>query len=150
MHRSRILLTLALLTTAACTARRAPAAPVYPSQLRSAPSAVVVDGRQIVLATSLRREGGRLVAVMRVQTPDGRAIPASVRVDTAWVINEQEVWTAVPRRESAGSSMYHEVVARGGPRWNPASRVDVVVSLQLPSGESRLLLAANQPIRSGD
>lgn len=150
-----LILIPALLASAACATRRSSVSRLPASQLRAAPSAVVIDGKQIVLATSLRREfspptsrdGLPLVAVLRVQTGDGRALPPNVTVDAAWLINGQDVWASVPRRESAGSSMYYEVVAREGPRWTPNSRVDVAVRLKLPTGESRFLIATNQLIQ---
>lgn len=150
-----LILIPALLLSASCATRRSSLTRLPPSQLRAAPSSVVIDGKQVVLATSLRRDfmppnprqGLPLVAVLRVQTDDGRSLPPNVTVDAAWLINGHDVWASVPRRETAGSSMYYEVVAREGPRWTPDSRVDVAVRLKLPTGESRILLATNQLIQ---
>ena len=159
MPSSRALYLVLLLFAGSCSATRMTAS-MPTGDLQSAPVSVVVGGQSLVLVPSLWRDfmpisppdGKPLVAVLRVQAPDGAALAATFHVDGAWVINGAEVWTASVGEEKLASprSVYYEVVARDGPKWGPNVRVDVVVRIREPSGSSQLLRAAAQLIQRTD
>ena len=148
-----------LVATSSCSAARMTAS-VPTRDLQSAPVSVIVGGQTLVLVPSLWRDfqpispsdGKPLVAVLRVQTPDGAALAATFRVDGAWVINGAEVWTASvgEGKLESPSPVAYQVMVRDGPKWGPNVSVDVVVRIREPSGSSQLLRAAAQLIRRTD
>jgi hypothetical protein len=134
--------------------------PLPASELRAAPSVIVVGGQSLALVPYLWRDfqpvsppnGKPLAAVLRVTAADRKPLTASFVVDAAWISNGDEVWTA--RVEDEGHSradpLYYEVVARDGPKWDPGIRVDVVVRVREQSGATKLLRAADQLIGRTD
>jgi hypothetical protein len=127
------------------------------AQLKSAPEAVEVGGHTLRLETYLWRDfmpisppdGRPLSAVLRVLAADGRPLPPDLRADRLWVLKGGEVWTTAlgaPRPEDASRPDRREYVARGGPKWMPGERVDVVVRLQDGTGAMHLLRAVDQRI----
>ena len=90
-----------------------------------------------------------MIAILRVQTTGGSAFPTGVRVDSAWVVFGQEVWTASVEETAAvqpGSPM-GEWVIRNGPKWGPGVNVDVIVELRTSNGSTSLLRAPDQLIQ---
>ena len=90
-----------------------------------------------------------MTAVLHVQTTSGSAFPKDVRVDSAWVVFGQEVWTASVE-EGAGVQLggpMGEWVIRNGPKWGPGVNVDVIVGLRTSSGSTSLLRAPDQLIQ---
>jgi hypothetical protein len=146
-------------TGAACTDITAPPPHRPASELREAPTSIVVEGKALVLETYLWRDfmpiaprhGRSLIAVMRVKTSDGSTVPASVAADGAWVVLEEDVWATEVAEEYPRGVVApdYEVVARGGPTWGPGVSVDVVIRLRHEGRELRLR-AADQPIRRTD
>jgi hypothetical protein len=125
------------------------------SQLDSAPTRIVADGKTLTLSTSLWRDfmpisppdGKPLVAVLKIAAENGSEVPASVTADTSWVIHSTEVWSAaVEQRPRAETAPAYEVIARNGPKWGPDVSVDVVVRLVDSTGRSFLLRAPGQAI----
>ena len=161
MPRTRFsLIVAAALATATigCSSGRDPLAPTPPaSELRAAPTLVTVAGTALRLETYLWRDfqpisppdGKPLIAVMRVRAADGGTVPGGLQVDAAWVVNGGAVWAAEVRDEHGSSNaQYYEVVGRDGPKWGPGITVDVIVRVRdAQAGASRLLRAADQPIR---
>lgn len=97
-------------------------------------------------------DGKPLVANVIVESTSDDDVPPDLVVVAAWLAVGDEVWkprTLTPRDppRRAGSI---EVTARGGPRWPPGSRADVVVRLEDGSGERRNLRAPDQVIRRTD
>lgn len=125
------------------------------SELVSAPTRIVADGKTLTLATSLWRDfmpisppdGRPLIALLRISTDDGSPVPRSITADTSWVIHDGEVWSAkVEQRPRAESAPIYEVIARNGPKWGPGVAVDVVVRLVDSQGRAFLLRAPGQTI----
>ena len=152
-------LTVVVMLAVACTPEST-VAPRDPAELRVAPTTVVVGGTALSLDADLWRDfqpisppnGKPLVAVVRLHSVDGTAIPASVRVAGLWIVNGGDVWTASPREQqlrTLGASMF-EVVARDGPKWGPAIDVDVVVGVRDGAGALSLLRAPAQRINRTD
>jgi len=129
--------------------------PVTASQLASAPTRVVLDGKRLTLAASLGRDfmpisppdGKPLTGVLRIKAEDGLTVPTTIVGDSAWVIRQVEIWsTSVipePRESSAAS---YDLRVTDGPKWNPGDTVDVVVRLRDSAGRTALLRAPDQTI----
>jgi hypothetical protein len=130
-----------------------------PSLLRDAPTQVRVDGYDLLLTADLWRDfmpvappdGQPMVAVLRIRTADGRPFPEGVTADKVSVVQGDQVWTAATRQEhSSQQANTLEVVARDGPRWDPGSRVDVIVYLHDAAGREYRLRAPDQLIQRTD
>jgi hypothetical protein len=123
-------------------------------ELKAAPTVVTMEGKPLVLETFLwrdfmpisRPDGQPLIAVLRVKTTDGSAVPPDVRADAVWVVFGGQVWAARAAEESARdeTAPFYEVVARNGPKWGPGVTVEVVVRLRDGAGRSVLLRAPDQ------
>lgn len=126
----------------------------------SAPSAVEIEGRQYVLETYLWRDfmpisppGGKpLIASIRVSAKDRGAFPSSLEADRLWVIKDEgQVWEtelAGEGKQPTGNQL--EKVARNGPKWEPGTKVDVVVRLVDRDNRTYLLRAPQQLISRTD
>lgn len=146
-----VLSTILLVAVASCgQSPTAPSGPATPAGLRSAPTSLNLDGRRIVLVTSLWRDfmpisppdGKPLIAVARVKADDGSPLPGSVRATDLWVVFNEALWHTAPKEERTRSETApdYEVVARAGPNWGPGVTVDVV--LRLTDGNRAWLLRA--------
>ncbi len=92
------------------------------------------------------------MASIRVSASDKKAFPASLKVDRLWVIKDEgQVWetelAGVGRQPTANQL---EKVARNGPKWEPGTKVDVVVRLVDKDNRTYLLRAAQQLISRTD
>jgi len=133
-------------------------APV-PPHVRSAAERVVVGGATVWLETFLWRDfqpvsppnGEPLIAILRVRTVNGAAISPTAKADSVWIINGETAWVAQVMQEyPTADTTYLEVVARGGPKWGPGIRVDVVLRVRDGSTPPILLRASAQPIHRTD
>jgi len=125
------------------------------SELRSAPTRTIADGKSLSIAASLWRDfmpisppdGHPLGGVLKIATDDGSPVPAGITADTSWVIHNADVWsTTVEQRSRAETAPIYELVVRNGPKWGPHVAVDVVVRLRDSAGRVFLLRAAGQSI----
>jgi hypothetical protein len=142
------MLSLALVIVAGCgtacrCCRRTSAAPA------SAPERVEIDGREYTLSANAWRDfqpvappdGQPLVVVVKVAAADRTPVPANISVDRVWVLNGTEQWTAKPEKTIQEQAVSHlETSIRGGPKWGPGIKVDVVV--QLKQGKQMWLIRA--------
>ena len=129
-------------------------------ELGAAPSLVTIDGKVLSLETYMWRDfmpmappaGRALVAILRVRTDDGSAIPDGLRMPAAWIVNDRQVWGTFLEDEQPEPHPDDalELVARNGPKWGPHIEVDVVVRIQESNGALHLLRAAGQPIDRTD
>ena len=154
MGRKSLLVAVALcVTLLGC--ERTPVSPSDPSDLRSAPTAIVVGGKTLALRASLSRDfmpisppdGKPLIAAIRIHATDGSDVPSSIRANSVWVVFNDAVWTATATEERFGTDIapFYEVVVRDGPKWGPGVNVDVVVRVTEGS-RSWLLRAPDQQI----
>ena len=129
--------------------------PVTPSQLGSAPTRVVLDGKRLTLAASLGRDfmpisppdGKPLTGVLRIKAEDGLPVPTTIVGDSAWVIRQAEIWsTSVIPEPRESSAAWYDLRVTDGPKWNPGDTVDVVVRLRDSAGRTALLRAPDQTI----
>jgi hypothetical protein len=101
----------------------------------SAPERVEIDGREYMLNANAWRD------FQPVAPPDGQPLVVDVRVllskvalvprpnasiDRIWVLNGKEQWSAKPE----AGALSAEAVVRGGPKWGPGIKVDVVARLK--------------------
>jgi hypothetical protein len=146
------------LPLAACAGSVGLAGDMQPAELRSAPEAVELTGITLRLETYLWRDfmpisppdGRPLSAVLRILAEGGRPLPAGLRADRLWVVNGTEVWTTelgAPRPADPSRPDRLEYLARGGPKWAPDSRVEVVVRVLDSGGTVHLLRASGQRIK---
>lgn len=122
----------------------------------TATSTVLINGREFridpsPMSTALWRDfqpisppdGKPLIATIRVAAVDGGSFPPDITVDRLWVYGPS-VWDTAPtevrRSPDAGRSSQIEVVAREGPKWEPGTRVDVVIRLRSGSASFHLQL----------
>lgn len=117
------------------------------SDLRSAPTTVMISGIRVELQVSLNRD------FMPISPPDGQPLVASVRlpeaaavlvVERVWVLFGQDMWSAIPERVPGT----RDWTARDGPKWGPGVTVDVVARLRHPNGSGGFVRSADQLIRA--
>ena len=128
--------------------------------LHNAPASVAIDGQELMLTAFLWRDfmpssppdRKPLVAIFRPVAAGDGTVPTSVRIDTAWVVLGNDVWTVPITEERLPSAQqaYYEAVARNGPKWGPGVTVDVIVRIRAAGGTGQLLRAPNQPIHRTD
>lgn len=160
MRRLRLLpiLATACFLLAGCDPQTTTISP-EPDRLPETPAPVQIGENELTLETYLWRDfmpfappdGEPLVAVLKVRTVNGSALPAGVRADSVSITHLTEVWRAPVRQESA--SLVPSVLtvhARNGPKWEPGVNVDVVLHLRDGTGRAIRLRAANQPIHRTD
>jgi len=144
---------------AGCKDGIAPVIEPAPPQVLNAPAEVVVGGVTVRLETYLWRDfepfspadGKPLIAVLRIKSRDGTAIPSTLSVDSVWVVNGETAWVAKATQEyPPADSSYIEFVARDGPKWGPGVTVDVVLRLRESTGDPLFLRATAQPIHRTD
>ena len=126
---------------------------------RSAPDHVVIDGRSYRVGASgaastyfwrdfmpiAPPDGRPLTGSIRVVADDDGAFPAAITADRVLVYGPS-VWDTAPaevrRAPDAGTpSSQIEVVVRDGPKWDPGTKIDVVV--QLRAGSATYLVRAS-------
>jgi hypothetical protein len=121
---------------------------------------VEIDGRQYTLAASLWRDfmpmappdGESLVAVLKVSPSDMMPLPADLAIDHVWVLNGEKQWSvAVGKPSGVGQSpaTHVEQSVRGGPKWGPGIKVDVVARLK-QGKQTWLVRAAGVEIKRTD
>jgi len=107
----------------------------------SAPERVQIDGREFTLTASAWRDfqpiappdGQPLVVVLRASAADQASVPSELSFDHVWVLNGKERWSATPEQSSARgvtTTTSLESAVRGGPKWGPGIKVDVVARLK--------------------
>jgi len=113
----------------------------------SAPERVEIDGREYRLAASAWRDfqpiapqdGQPLVVIVKVSAADALPLPDGLSIDRVWVLNGKKEWSAAPEpgtREPGATRL--EQAVRGGPKWGPGIKVDVVGRLK--QGEQTFLV----------
>jgi hypothetical protein len=129
------------------------------SEIRSAPEQVTYRGQGLILETYLWRDfmplappdGRPLKAVVRIQSADQQPLPDGLIVERLWVIHDDQVWdtrTVEERpRHDPIKPYQREFIAGDGPKWPPASVVEVIVQLRIEGQAPLLLRAAGQTIQ---
>ena len=109
-------------------------------RLADVPESVVVNGGTLTLEAEAWRNqmpgpGGPgandtgLFLVVRLRRPN-LPLDAGVHADSAWVVNGAATWaTGLSEQSRDAAAGVLEANAQGGPRWEPKTRVDVVVEV---------------------
>lgn len=117
--------------------------------LRATPTSAIISGQPFELQVDLWRD------FMPVAPPDGQPLAVVVRlpdqmtgvsVERIWVIFGDRLWSA-DAEQVPGTQDW---VARGGPKWGPEVRVDVVAQLREAGGRAILVRAADRLIQRTD
>ena len=132
---------------------------------KAAPERVEIDGREYTLAASLWRDfmpmappdGESLVAILKVSPSDMMPLPVDLAIDHVWVLNGEKQWSAAvdqpggPGQSTSGQSpaTHLEQSVRGGPKWGPGIKVDVVARLR-QGKQTWLVRAAGVEIKRTD
>ena len=129
-----------------------------------APDTIAIKGRRYFLSArasrdfmptpeaseEIHRNGRPLSVGVRLIAGDSLAIPKSLNLDSAWVINvwTLETWGVKLRQQEWGR--HHNVLekfAGGGPMWDPGTPVDIVARIVAKNNKKRYLLRVpTQPI----
>jgi hypothetical protein len=128
------------------------------ASLASAPERVQVDAREYTLTANAWRDfqpvappqGQPLIVVVKVLPVDKMTVPDDLAIDHLWVLNGKEQWSMKPEpaaQEPAATSI--EAAVRGGPKWGPGIKVDVVARLK-QGRKTFLVRAAGVDIRRTD
>src|SRR6266498_1106513 len=125
------------------------------TDLRSAPTEVLLDGRSLSLSAYPWRDfmpgawpgpdGSPLMVVLKVATSDKKPLPSGVRADGAWVLFGEQTWeisdlrrnvARIPDNKDSSEKWINcpdlpvcEFTVRDGPSWGPGVFVDVVLRL---------------------
>ncbi|MDJ0736585.1 MAG: hypothetical protein QNJ47_21390 [Nostocaceae cyanobacterium] len=127
------------------------------NNLLAAPNRVTIAGRSYRIETFVWRDfmpgsPESMIANLRLIAEDGNNVPSNLTVDRLWVIksNGKEVWETTFSDEPRFSPGFVEMVARGGPVWEPDSTVDVVVRLHQGLDQTYFLRSVSQTIQRTD
>ncbi len=121
------------------------------ASVATAPERVEIDGREYTISASAWRDfqpvappdGQPLVVIVKVSAADKEALPADLSIDRVWVVNGKARWGAKAEAASlrgVTSPTNIETAVRGGPKWGPGIKVDVVA--QLSQGKRTFLVRA--------
>ena len=122
-----------------------------------ADSTVTVGTGQIGLQVSAWRDfmpnpggadgGSDLMVNLQIVSRDAEPLPPGLIVDSAWVRSPEGLWPTTPSQEVRPDIPNGlDLILRGGPKWATDQRIDVLVRLQLPTGDAYYLEARRQPI----
>lgn len=150
-------------TLIGCSQNPVSAPPSIPiSQLLASPDTIIVDGRQLYLATYLNRDfmpisppdGKPLVVNCYVSSTDTLDVNELISTDAIWVVYLGQVWRSWLTTPTAPINPYWAKsvagIARDGPKWGPHVNVDVVVRVIDSKGKTQLLRASDQWIGRTD
>jgi hypothetical protein len=89
-------------------------------------------------------------AIIQLIADKGTPVPSTLHADTVWIIQRDQVWTtnAIEERRGELNASSCEFAIAKGPMWEPASYVDVVISLKDGKGAPSLLAIRHQIINS--
>ncbi len=139
----------------ACRCRRSEA-----TSVATAPERVEIDGHEYILTANAWRDfqpvappdGQPLIVVVKVSPTDAQPLPGDLAIDRVWVVNGRDRWSAQPEAASlrgVTTPTNLETAVRGGPKWGPGIKVDVVARLR--QGKSTFLVrAAGVEVRRTD
>lgn len=118
-------------------------------RLRDAPEVLTLGDREYEVRASLTG-GAALVATIEVLERNGQPIPADLKLDYLWVINDSDVWATAFGQEPLPTLLPSQImgIARNGPSWEANIQVDVVVALRQGDGPQQLLRASGQTIQA--
>ncbi|MEK7123003.1 MAG: hypothetical protein AAB855_04065 [Patescibacteria group bacterium] len=124
--------------------------------LKATSEVISINGIEYTLETNLWRDfmpisppdGKPLIAIITVKAHGETAVPSRIDATRLWAIKGNEIWeTTFANEERFAPGDTLEKIGRDGPKWEPGTRVDVVIRVvDLQSGIQYLLKASNQDI----
>ncbi|HJR16669.1 MAG TPA: hypothetical protein VJ808_07430 [Gemmatimonadales bacterium] len=91
--------------------------------------------------------GSPLMVNLQIMSLDSLPMPTELRVDSAWVRSEDELWSSAPSPEPRPNLPNGlDLILRGGPKWPTHQTIDVLVRLRPAAGAAYYLRARRQPI----
>ena len=124
----------------------------------SAQDTIRIAGVQLILETYLWRDfmpvspkdGKPLRAVVNLIPVNQPNLPPEVVMDKIWIIKDKETWSDslsyVGQKMPTANLPKLEMMAQGGPKWEPGTLVKVVVRVKDQQGKIYLLQAKDQEI----
>ncbi len=147
---------VAILLLATFPSCRNPLSPV--DDLDRIPEKVVIDGTVISMQASVYRDfmpgvepgGSPLIAVITLTAAGRPDFPDYIGADKIWVTNRRETWESgfqdELRPRSPAEPNIIELVARGGPKWEPETTVDIVIRITVRGGSYLYLKSMNNRV----
>ena len=93
-----------------------------------------------------------LIAIAQICRGDFLAIPRDLHLKHIWVFQGRECWSAElgEEQEDFGSGVCRVAVAREGPKWQPGSKVDVVIGFVIGDSGMYIVRTATTEIEQAD
>ena len=126
--------------------------------LSMARDTIRIAGVDLVLETYLWRDfmpvspkdGKQLRAVVNLIPVNQPNLPPEVVMDKIWIIKDKETWSDslsyVGQKMPTANLPKLEMMAQGGPKWEPGTLVKVIVRVKDQQGKIYLLQAKDQEI----
>lgn len=132
------------------------------NQLLAAPDTIIVEGRQLLLSTSMWRDfqpisppdGKPLIAIIYITATDTAKLPPTMSSDAVWIVHNRQVWKSwftgesIPPSEQKPNRLVK--VARNAPKWGPGVFVDVIIRFNGRQNQIYFLRSPNQFIGRTD
>ncbi len=147
---------VAILLLATVPSCRNPFSPI--DDLDRIPEKVVINGTVISMQASVYRDfmpggepgGSPLIAVITLTAAGHPDFPDYIGADKIWVTNRQEIWESgfqdELRPRSPAEPNVIELVARGGPKWEPETPVNIVVRITVRGGSYLYIKSLNNRV----
>lgn len=120
---------------------------VYDPELKrmlyeNASDAILIEDQKLILETYLYRnftpgvlpseKDPRLIASLSIVNTDSLAISENFKVEKLFVINEEQIWTSIPKtNENDYLPEYKKnIISKNGPTWSTDIYVDVVLKIE--------------------
>ena len=110
-----------------------------PSKLSSATKEIIISSYNFTLSASLWRDfqpisppdGKPLILLVDIIESNSKTIPSSIKVDSFWVINGDQIWSGILPTEEHPTTPLHtrRIIIRDGPKWETGIYVDLVIRL---------------------
>ena len=93
-----------------------------------------------------------LIAIAQICRGDLLAIPRDLHLKHLWVFQGRECWSAKlgEEQEDFGSGVCRVAIAREGPKWEPGSKVDVVIGFVIGDSGMYIVRTATTEIERAD
>lgn len=93
-----------------------------------------------------------LIAIAQICRSDFLEIPRDLRLKRIWVFQGRDCWSAQlgEEQEGYGGGVCRVAVAREGPKWEPGSKVDVVIGFTIGDSGMYLVRTATTEIERAD
>ena len=127
------------------------------SAIKNAPLSPGIGGVRLELSCFLWRDfqpnsppnGKPLRASVNIRAGNGQNLPAAVQPTKLYLVSGEKIWQG-PLRIERASPQIISASASNGPKWDPGTRVDVIVEFMTADSSRHLIRAAQQLIQRTD